>query len=136
MNMPLMHGEATESCRPKRGAIRAGEALGGSIMPIRRRVDWSTSPMRILLKAIVTIAVIAASQPSAAAPARDAQSVQLLAQSQRPRPDDAQRPPQRDFRRAERPPESGRREGRLTDEERRDLRRDIDRANREIYKGR
>ena len=93
--------------------------------------------MRVLLKALVMVAVVAGVQPAAAAPARDAQSVQLLAQAQRPRPDDAQRQPQRDFRRAERPPEGGaRREGRLSDEERRDLRRDIDRANREIYKGR
>ena len=91
--------------------------------------------MRVLLKAIVIAAAAAAVQPAAAAP--DAQSVQLLAQAQRPRADDAQRQPQRDFRRAERPPEGGaRREGRLTDEERRDLRRDVDRANREIYKGR
>jgi len=93
--------------------------------------------MRERLKAIVVIAMLTGVQPAVAAPARDAHGVQLWAQAQRPRPDDAQRQPQRDFRRAERPPEGGgRREGRLTDEERRDLRRDIDRANREIYKSR
>ncbi len=43
--------------------------------------------------------------------------------------------PQRDYRRPEQQPER-RPDGRLTDHERRDLRRDLDRANREIYKGR
>ena len=46
-----------------------------------------------------------------------------------------QRQPQRDFQRQDRAPDR-RPDGRLTDEERRDLHRDLDRANREIYKGR
>ena len=61
-------------------------------------------------------------------------------QWQRQRPNQGggfQRPPQRDFRppqRApERPPYGG---GRMTDEDRRNLHRDLDRANRELYKGR
>jgi hypothetical protein len=57
-------------------------------------------------------------------------------QMQRYQPDRFQRQPQRDFRT---PPERGRRDardGRLTDQERRDLHRDLDRANRELYKGR
>jgi hypothetical protein len=44
--------------------------------------------------------------------------------------------PRRDFRR-ERPPEPREpSQGRLTDEERRDLRRDLDKANRELYRPR
>lgn len=62
----------------------------------------------------------------------------LEVQAQRERPGGLQRKPlpqpqpQRDSSRNERPPDRGW----LTEEERRDLRRDIDRANREIYKGR
>jgi len=41
------------------------------------------------------------------------------------------RAPERDYRNSERRPD-----GRLTDEERRNLHRDLDRANREIYRGR
>jgi len=49
--------------------------------------------------------------------------------------------PQRDYRQPDyRQPDyrqpDRRSEGRMTDEERRNLRRDLDRANREIYKGR
>jgi hypothetical protein len=46
-----------------------------------------------------------------------------------------QQQPQRDFQRRDAAPDR-RSDGRLTDEERRDLHRDLDRANREIYKGR
>ncbi len=53
---------------------------------------------------------------------------------QRQPPGGFQRQPQRDYRR-EAPPERGQRsDGRMTDEERRNLNRDLDRANREIYK--
>ena len=90
--------------------------------------------MTIVLKAVVV--ALAAAQPVAAVPANDAQGARYYAQAQGPR-SDSMRQPQRDFRRAERPPEGdSRRDGRLTDEERRELRRDIDRANREIYKAR
>jgi len=44
-------------------------------------------------------------------------------------------PQPRDVRRPDRPPDR-RPDGRMTDEERRNLNRDLDRANREIYKGR
>ena len=74
----------------------------------------------------------------------------LGVQSQRPRQGgyDRGQPPQRDFRQPDRrefrQPERGgdyrqpdrRHDGRLNDEERSNLRRDLDRANREIYKGR
>jgi len=43
--------------------------------------------------------------------------------------------PQRDFQRRDFAPDR-RSDSRMTDEERRDLHRDLDRANREIYKGR
>jgi len=61
----------------------------------------------------------------------------LKVQAPHQRPGGMQREsrPQRDFRDNEMPPERGqRRGGRLTDDERRELRRDIDRADREIYK--
>jgi len=91
--------------------------------------------MRIVLSAILAV-LAAAAQPSAAAPWGDLRGGRLDVQAQRQQGDGAQRTPQ-DDRRGERPAERGPRpDGRLTEEERRDLRRDIDRANREIYKGR
>ena len=45
------------------------------------------------------------------------------------------RQPERDYRQPERQMDR-RPDGRLTDDERRNLRRDLDRANREIYQGR
>jgi hypothetical protein len=89
------------------------------------------------LSGIVLALLTAAVQPAAAGPWRDFGGGRFDVQAQRQRPGDFQRPPQRDFRRGEQPPERDKRgDGRLTDEERRNLRRDIDRANREIYKGR
>lgn len=44
--------------------------------------------------------------------------------------------PQRDYRNPQQPPDRGQRDGRMTDQDRRDLHRDLDRANREIYKDR
>ena len=58
----------------------------------------------------------------------------IRAQMQRPQHDRFQRPPQRDFRRP--PPDRGPRDSRMTDQERRDLHRDLDRAHRELYKDR
>ena len=90
--------------------------------------------MKILTVAILVMAA-AAAQPAAAGPWRDFGGGWFEVQAQRQRPGGFQRPPQRDFRR-EVPPERGQRgDGRLTEEERRDLHRDLDRANREIYKG-
>ena len=60
-------------------------------------------------------------------------------QMQRQRRDGSQRRPQQDVHSAESPPPPQRevpRDGRLTQEERQELRRDIDRADREIYKSR
>ena len=62
--------------------------------------------------------------------------VQVQAQMQQPHPNQFQRPPQRDFRRPEAPPDRQPRDARMSEEERRNLHRDLDRANREIYKGR
>lgn len=77
-----------------------------------------------------------ATQLAAAAPWADFGGMRFDVQAQRQRSDGFQRPPpQRDMRGQERPPER-RPDGRLTDEERRNLHRDLDRANREIYKGR
>ena len=56
-------------------------------------------------------------------------------QMQRHPPDRSQPPPQRDYRHAPQPDRAPR-DGRMTDQDRRDLHRDLDRANRELYKGR
>ena len=92
--------------------------------------------MKILMVAMLTLSAVAV-QPAVAGPWRDVGGGWLFdVQMQRQRPGGfQQRQPPRDFRR-EVPPERGQRgDGRLTDEERRDLHRDLDRANREIYKG-
>jgi hypothetical protein len=47
-----------------------------------------------------------------------------------------QRQPQRDVRNPPQQQDRGPRDGRMTEQERRDLHRDLDRANRELYKGR
>ncbi len=92
--------------------------------------------MKILIGMILALLAVAA-LPAAAAPWRDFGSGRFGVQAQRQRPGDFQRSPQREFRRGERPPERNNHgAGRLSDDERRDLRRDIDRANREIYKKR
>ena len=92
--------------------------------------------MKILIGAILALLVVAA-QPAAAGPWRDFGGGRFDVQAQRERPGGFQRQPQRDFRRGERPSERDpRSDGRLTEEERRELHRDLDRANREIYKGR
>lgn len=108
--------------------------------------------MKTLIGVVLALLTVAA-QPAAAGPWRDfgGGRFDVQAQRQRPgesqrqrpgefqrqRPGEFQRAPQQDFRRGERPPERDKRgDGRLSDDERRDLRRDIDRANREIYKSR
>ena len=92
--------------------------------------------MKIMIGMILMLLAVAA-QPAAAAAWRDFGGGRFDVQAQRQRPGDFQRSPQRDFRRGERPPERNKNGvGRLSDDERRDLRRDIDRANREIYKRR
>ncbi len=82
---------------------------------------------------VMTMAMVLSSSPAAANRWREG-SFQV--QMQRHQPDRFQRQPQRDFRP---PPDRGgrdNRDGRLTDQERRDLHRDLDRANRELYKDR
>ena len=89
--------------------------------------------MRILFGVMAAVALVVSAPPAAANPWRPG-GVQV--QMQRPQPDRSQRPPQRDFRTPQQPPDRGPRDGRMTDQERRDLHRDLDRANRELYKGR
>ena len=67
----------------------------------------------------------------------------LQVQMQRQQTDRYQRQPQRDYRQAPQrdfrqapPPDRGQRDGRMTEQDRRDLHRDLDRANRELYKDR
>ena len=92
--------------------------------------------MKILIGAILTV-IAAFAQPATAGPWHVLTGSLFAVQAQRQPPGGFQRQPQRDFRRPDRPPERGQQpDGRLTEEERRALRRDIDRANREIYKGR
>jgi hypothetical protein len=94
--------------------------------------------VKALFTAIVVLSSIAA-QPVVAAPWDGFGGLRFDVQDGRHRRGGGgggfQRPPpQRELQRPERMPEP--RRERMTDEERRDLRRDIDRANREIYKGR
>ena len=90
--------------------------------------------MKIMIGMVLPL-LASAAQPAAAAAWRDFGGGRFEVQALRQRPGDFQRPPQRDFRRGERPPEGSKNSaGRLSDDERRNLRRDIDRANREIYK--
>lgn len=91
----------------------------------------------------VAMALTALAAPPAAASWPDSGGGLITVQMQRQRPGGSERQPQRDIRRPEHQPQQPgqgqqqqRPNGRLTDEERRDLHRDLDRANREIYKGR
>lgn len=90
--------------------------------------------MRNLFVVMVMTAMAAA--VSAPASANGGRNGFVHAQMQRPQQDRFQREPQRDFRNAPQQPDRGQRDGRLTEQERRDLHRDLDRANRELYKGR
>lgn len=107
---------------------------------------------KIFISAILAVLALAA-QPAAAQWRRHGGgNFDVQAQRQRPgdfqrqRPGDFQRQqPSRDYRNPEREfrnPDRDYRnpdrrpDGRLTDEERRNLHRDLDRANREIYRGR
>jgi hypothetical protein len=92
--------------------------------------------VKILFVISVLITLVSQSAWSAGWPASDGL---LRVQMQRQRPGGYERQAPRDFRRPEQPPQPApgqRPNGRLTDDERRDLHRDLDRANREIYKGR
>ena len=89
--------------------------------------------MKALLGALA-IGIMVAAQPAVARPWSGGLAPVLQAQGQRD---------QRDMRREQRmapqrmAPQRGERpHGRLTDEERQELRRDIDKANREIYRRR
>jgi hypothetical protein len=90
--------------------------------------------MKALLGAL-TVAVVLLAQPAAGAPWDFRPGLQSR-ERQAPGPREAQRErravPERSERRQDRPD----RQGRLTEEERRDLRRDVDRANRELYRNR
>jgi len=91
--------------------------------------------MKILVGAFLAVLSMPA-QSVFAGLLRDFGGDLIRTQLQQPRQDRFQRQPQRDFRRPEQPPERGQRgDGRMTEEERRELNRDLDRANREIYKG-
>src|SRR5258706_4586444 len=111
------------------------------------RMIWRASGMKILIGVILTV-LAAFAQPALAGPGRDWRGGAMPAQMPRAQPGQFQRQPgqfqrqpqferqpNRDFRRPEPPPQPPQRPGgRLTDVERRDLNRDLDRANREIYR--
>jgi len=104
------------------------------VYEISRISEPGMRPMKMLLSVILALSAVA-SQPAAGGWRMfGEQRGEIQAQNQ-----DTQtrrRPPPREIRAPERPPpQDGRQGGRLTEEERRALRRDIDRANREIYKG-
>jgi len=93
--------------------------------------------MKSLLGALA-IGIIVAAQPAAARPWFGGVAPALQAPDQRMYPRGQEKRGQREMRRDQRmpPDRGGRPPGRLTDEERQDLRRDIDKANREIYRRR
>lgn len=97
--------------------------------------------MKTLLS--VCVLVLAAAAQPADAQWRQHGGRHYDVQQQRPGGWGGNQRPQRDYRPDYRQPDyrqpdrhMDRRDGRMTDEERRDLRRDLDRANREIYKRR
>lgn len=91
--------------------------------------------MRYLIGVMVALTIVVAAPASA----NGWRNGVFQAQMQRPQPDRSQKPPpppQREFRQPQQPPDRGQRDGRMSDQDRRDLHRDLDRANRELYKGR
>jgi uncharacterized membrane protein len=91
----------------------------------------------IIVKLLLSVALALAAIPAHADEGRWSRfggfAPHVQAQGQRAAP--PSRPPARHIRPAEHEPRGEQRHGgRLSDEERRALRRDIDRANREIYK--
>jgi hypothetical protein len=107
--------------------------------------------MKILIAAIVGLLVMTAQPAAAQWRHNGGRHFEVQGQRQGPgrgdfgrgdygRGEPQRQQPQREYRQPEyRQPErqmERRPDGRLTDEERRNLRRDLDRANREIYKGR
>ena len=96
--------------------------------------------MKMLLSTVLTLSVMMA-LPAAAGQWRGHGGGGMNVQMQQPgryqrQPQrQPERQPQRDFQRQDRTPDR-RPDGRLTDDERRNLHRDLDRANREIYNGR
>jgi hypothetical protein len=110
-------------------ARRRGGSTRGFLPPGRLH-------MRLLLGASLTLAVAIAGPVAAAWPHDVGGGAFFRVQAPRQGPGGMQRQPQqRDMRAAERQPQR-RPDGRFTEEERRNLHRDLDRANREIYKGR
>ena len=101
-----------------------------------KRRDYVTLPelVEMWMKAIfgaLLVGIALLSQPAAAQVARFGPWLQ--AQGYRGQPRGVAPRDQRGERRV-RPEPDQRRQGRLTDDERRDLRRDIDQANRDIYR--
>jgi hypothetical protein len=85
-----------------------------------------------LMMAVAVLAQPAAADPRAFGPWAQAQGQGRRAQPPRGPVQHEQREPRREY---QMPPQRDERpRGRLTDEERRDLRRDIDQANRDIYR--
>lgn len=90
--------------------------------------------MKALTGALLLLSVLAV-QPAAAAQWRAFGGGFPVQMQDRRDGFQRQQPRQREFQRPDRAPDR-RHDGRLTDEERRDLHRDLDRASREIYKRR
>lgn len=91
--------------------------------------------MKALILALAMAASVAAGPAAAGSWGYAAFSPDVQAQRGPPGPPPGfeRREPPRDFRRDQRPDE---RQGRMTDDERRALHRDLDKANRELYRRR
>jgi hypothetical protein len=90
------------------------------------------------VKTLFLVAVVSALLLSSQAEARDWRRSGVFMQAQGQRADEDRNQYRRDDRNAQRAGQNGRkreRRDRLTDEERRELHRDLDRARREIYRG-
>lgn len=90
------------------------------------------------MKALLLVAAVGALLLSSQAEARDWRRSGVILQAQGQRADEDRNQYRRSDRNAQRARQNGRkreRRDRLTDEERRDLHRDLDRARREIYRG-
>jgi len=102
-----------------------------------KRRDYVTLPelVEMWMKAIIGALLVGMTILSQAAVAQvTVFGPWLQAQGHREQPRGYAPRDQRGDRRVVRPEPDQRRQGRLTDDERRDLRRDIDQANRDIYR--
>ena len=90
---------------------------------------------RLIPLVALSVLLVAGAAPACAGGTRAFDGGLIRVQAQRPPHGGAQRPPPPPHMRNVEPPPQRRPDARLTEAERRNLHRDLDRANREIYKG-